>query len=60
VGLGGFLAYFTGGFVNKITGNILHTTGSYVPVFLYFSGMYVLSLIAIQLLVPKIGKEHRA
>jgi ACS family hexuronate transporter-like MFS transporter len=57
VGLGGFLAYFTGGFVNKITGNILQATGSYVLVFLYFSGMYVLSLIAIQLLVPKIGKE---
>jgi ACS family hexuronate transporter-like MFS transporter len=57
IGLGGFVAYFTGGFVNKITGNILQATGSYVPVFLYFSGMYVLSLIAIQLLVPRIGKE---
>lgn len=59
VGLGGFLCFFTGGFVNKITGNILQATGSYVPVFLYFSGMYVFSLIAIQLLVPKIGKEER-
>jgi MFS transporter, ACS family, hexuronate transporter len=58
VGLGGFLAYFTGGFVNKITGNILQATGSYVLVFLYFSGMYVLSLIAIQLFVPRIGKEQ--
>ena len=59
VGLGGFLCFFTGGFVNKITGNILQATGSYIPVFLYFSGMYVISLIAIQLLVPKIGKEER-
>lgn len=57
VGLGGFLCFFTGGFVNKITGNILEATGSYIPVFLYFSGMYLLSLLAIQLLVPKIGKE---
>lgn len=57
IGLGGFVAYFTGGFVNKLTGNILQATGSYVPVFLYFSGMYVLSLIAIQLLVPRIGRE---
>jgi MFS transporter, ACS family, hexuronate transporter len=57
VGLGGFLAYFTGGFVNKFTGEILQRTGSYVPVFLYFSGMYVVSLILIQLLVPKIGVE---
>ena len=32
----------------------LQRTGSYVLVFGYFSGMYVLSLIAIQLLVPKI------
>ena len=54
VGLGGFVAYFTGGFVNGITGHILEKTGSYVLVFAYFSGMYVLSLILIQLLVPKI------
>ena len=54
VGLGGFVAYFTGGFVNGITGHILEKTGSYVVVFTYFSGMYVFSLIAIQLLVPKI------
>jgi ACS family hexuronate transporter-like MFS transporter len=54
VGLGGFVAYFAGGFVNKMTGDILQKTGSYVLVFAYFSGMYVLSLIAIQLLVPKI------
>jgi ACS family hexuronate transporter-like MFS transporter len=60
VGLGGFLAYFTGGFVNGITGFILQKTGSYVPVFLYFSGMYVLALLAIQILVPKIGKENRS
>jgi MFS transporter, ACS family, hexuronate transporter len=58
VGLGGFVAYFTGGFVNGLTGHILERTGSYVPVFLYFSGMYLLSLLAIQLLVPKIGREE--
>src|SRR6185312_5260983 len=55
IGLGGFVCYFTGGFVNGITGNILQKTGNYVLVFAYFSGMYVLSLIAIQLLVPKIS-----
>jgi MFS transporter, ACS family, hexuronate transporter len=54
VGLGGFVAYFTGGFVNGLTGYILQKTGSYVWVFAYFSGMYVLSLILIQLLVPRI------
>lgn len=54
VGLGGFVGYFTGGFVNKATGAIVQKTGSYVYVFLWASGMYVLSLLAIQLLVPKI------
>jgi ACS family hexuronate transporter-like MFS transporter len=55
VGLGGFLCYFTGGFVNEFTGNLLQKTGSYVAVFAWFSGMYVLSLLTIQWLVPKIG-----
>jgi MFS transporter, ACS family, hexuronate transporter len=56
VGLGGFVAYFTGGFVNGLTGMILQQTGSYAYVFIYFSGMYLLSLLIIQLLVPKIEK----
>jgi ACS family hexuronate transporter-like MFS transporter len=60
VGLGGFLCFFTGGFVNGITGKILDLTGSYSHVFTYFSGMYLLSLFAIQLLVPKIGKGSPA
>jgi ACS family hexuronate transporter-like MFS transporter len=55
VGLGGFLCFFTGGFVNGITGKILDLSGSYVIVFAYFSGMYLISLFAIQLLVPRIG-----
>jgi ACS family hexuronate transporter-like MFS transporter len=59
VGLGGFVAYFTSGVVSEITGNILQKTGSYVSVFAYFSGMYVLSLLAIQLLVPVIGTSRR-
>jgi len=54
IGMGGFVAYFTGGFVNGFTGHILQQTGSYVWVFAYFSDMYIFSLIAIQLLVPKI------
>ncbi|BCU78400.1 MFS transporter [Luteolibacter sp. LG18] len=54
IGLGGFLAYFTGGFVNEFTGIIIQKTGSYLWVFAYFSTMYLLSLLLIQLLVPKI------
>ena len=59
VGLGGFVAYFTGGFVNGFTGMILQKTGSYVSVFAYFSCMYLLSLLAIQLLVPRLQPEIR-
>ncbi|AWI08757.1 MFS transporter [Ereboglobus luteus] len=54
VGLGGFVTYFTGGVVSKATGWILQETGSYVYVFAWASLMYVLSLVAIQLLVPRI------
>ena len=60
VGLGGFVAYFTGGFVNEFTGQILQKTGSYVTVFAYFSGMYLLSLLLIHLLVPRIGTTEPA
>lgn len=59
VGMGGFAAYMTGGFVNILTGSLLDKTGSYVPVFAYFSGMYVLSLVLIQLLVPRIGAPRQ-
>lgn len=58
VGLGGFVGYFTGGFVNGLTGLIVEKTGSYVLVFLYFSGTYLVSLLAIQLLVPRIKREE--
>jgi MFS transporter, ACS family, hexuronate transporter len=58
VGLGGFLCFLTGGFVNALTGVILQKTGTYVAVFGYFSGMYVLSLLALQLLVPQIRPER--
>ena len=37
---------------------ILDRTGSYVYVFAYFSGMYLLSLLGIHLLVPKIGMSR--
>ncbi len=59
VGLGGFVAYFTGGFVNGFTGLILQKTGSYVWIFAYFSTMYLLSLLVLQLLVPRIQQEEK-
>ncbi|MCX7722430.1 MAG: MFS transporter [Verrucomicrobiae bacterium] len=57
VGFGGFVGYFTGGIINTITGYILEKTGSYVGVFVYFSCTYLVSLLALHLLVPKIGQQ---
>ncbi|MEO5914496.1 MAG: MFS transporter [Luteolibacter sp.] len=57
IGLGGFVAYFTGGFVNEFTGLILQRTGSYLWVFAYFSLMYLLSLALLHILVPKISPQ---
>jgi ACS family hexuronate transporter-like MFS transporter len=59
VGLGGFLCYFTGGFVNGVTGLLLERTGSYVPVFAYFSVTYLVSLACIQWLVPQVSGADR-
>ena len=55
IGLGGFVCYFTGGFVSALTGMLVQKTGSYVYVFAYFAGTYILSLACVQLLVPKIA-----
>jgi ACS family hexuronate transporter-like MFS transporter len=57
VGLGGFVGYLTSGVVNGLTGLILQKTGSYVLVFMFFSGSYVASLIVIQLMIPVIGQQ---
>jgi ACS family hexuronate transporter-like MFS transporter len=54
IGLGGFVCYMTGGFVNGLTGMILQKTGDYTYVFAYFSGTYVLALLAVHLLIPMI------
>ena len=60
VGLGGFVTYFTGAVISYFTGQVLQSTGSYVPMFVYFSGMYVISLLALHLLVPQIGARKQS
>lgn len=57
VGLGGFVAFITGGFTSKLVGHLLETSGSYTPIFAGASLMYVLSLGALHLLVPQIGRN---
>ena len=61
VGLGGFIAYFTGGFMTEGIGYILKTTGSYASIFAAASVMYLASLLLTHLLVPRIvSPEARA
>lgn len=54
VGLGGFIAYFTGGFMTEGIGRILQATGSYTSIFAAASIMYVAALLVTQVLVPRI------
>ena len=60
VGLGGFVSYFTGGVVAELIGLILQRTGSYASIFTAASLMYLLSLLILHLLVPRIGGVPRA
>lgn len=54
VGLGGFIAYFTGGFMTEVIGLILKKTGSYASIFAAASVMYLSALLITHLLVPRI------
>jgi ACS family hexuronate transporter-like MFS transporter len=58
VGLGGFVTYFTGGFMTEIIGVILKRTGSYSSIFATASLMYLLALLIVHLLVPRIGEAR--
>jgi ACS family hexuronate transporter-like MFS transporter len=60
VGLGGFISYFTGGFMSEIIGVILKRTGSYASIFAAASVMYLASLLIMHLLVPRIGERRSA
>ncbi len=54
VGLGGFIAYFTGGFMAEMIGLILKKTGSYASIFATASLMYLAALAVAHVLVPRI------
>ena len=67
IGFGGFVAYFTGGYVNKYTGVILNEVAKrygpesvrgYIYVFAYFSCTYLLALAFLHFLVPRIGETR--
>jgi len=54
VGIGGFAGAIGGMVIAKITGYILQTTGSYLPVFIIAGTTYLVTLLMMHLLVPKL------
>jgi ACS family hexuronate transporter-like MFS transporter len=53
VGLGGFAGAVGGMLIAKITGYILQTTGSYIPIFFMAAFAYLVALLVIHILVPR-------
>jgi len=54
VGIGGFGGAVSGMLIATFTGFLLQYTGSYVPVFVMAGSAYLLALLVIQLLIPKL------
>jgi ACS family hexuronate transporter-like MFS transporter len=54
VGIGGFGGAVGGMLIATFTGFLLQFTGSYVPVFVMAGSAYLLALLVIHLLVPKL------
>jgi ACS family hexuronate transporter-like MFS transporter len=58
VGFGGMAGAFGGMLIAKLTGYLLETTGSYVPVFLIAGSTYLTALLIIHLLAPRLEKAQ--
>lgn len=54
VGIGGMLGAVGGMIISPIVGYILQTTGSYVPIFIMAASAYLVALLIIHLLAPKL------
>lgn len=54
VGIGGFGGAIGGSLIALLTGYILQTTGSYLPMFVIASSAYLLALLIIQMLTPRL------
>lgn len=54
IGFGGFAGAVGGMLIAKLTGYLLETTGSYVPVFIIAGSAYLLALAVVHLLAPRL------
>ena len=54
VGIGGMFGAIGGMCISPLVGYILDTTGSYVPIFIIAASAYLIALLIIHLLAPKL------
>ena len=54
VGIGGMAGSVGGMLISRVVGEILQRTGSYVPIFIIAGSTYLLALLVIHLLVPRL------
>jgi ACS family hexuronate transporter-like MFS transporter len=55
VGIGGMAGAVGGMFIAIVVGEVLQTTGSYVPIFIIAGSAYLTALLVIHLLVPRLS-----
>jgi ACS family hexuronate transporter-like MFS transporter len=58
VGIGGLAGAVGGMMIATFTGFLLETTGSYLPVFLLAGSAYLLALLVMHLLAPRLRPAH--
>ena len=54
VGIGGMAGAIGGMFISQVVGYVLQTTGSYVPIFAIAASAYLVALLIIHLLAPRL------
>jgi ACS family hexuronate transporter-like MFS transporter len=54
VGIGGFGGTFSGMFISGFIGMLLQFTGSYVPIFMMAGSVYLVALLCIHILAPRL------
>jgi ACS family hexuronate transporter-like MFS transporter len=58
VGIGGAAGAVGGMLISKVTGYILEFTGSYLPVFMIAGSVYLIALLAVHILSPRLEPAH--
>src|SRR5207253_2623071 len=56
VGIGGTAGAIGGMLIAKLTGSILQVTGSYVPVFVIAGAAYLVALVVVHVLAPRLQR----